>query len=115
MNIIPFPNKKNKSHKLSASSDESNSFNKDNKLILTYNSIDEPEKVFRTATGHRKSVFNQRLFNNECPGGQQCKNYKKISDLELQVQKLTRTIEELTKINEYFKFALARKDKMNVK
>ena len=63
MNIIPFPNKKNKSHKLSASSDESNSFNKDNKLILTHNSIDEPEKDFRTATGHRKSVFNQRFFN----------------------------------------------------
>ena len=57
-------------------------------------------------------MFNQRFFNNECLGGQQCKNYKKISDLELQVQKLTRTIEELTKINEYFKFALARKDKM---
>ena len=79
---------------------------------MTHNSIDEPEKVFRTATGHRKSVFNQRFFNNECLGGQQCKNYKKISDLELQVQKLKRTIEELTKINEYFKFALARKDKM---
>ena len=115
MNTIPFANKikrKKKPHKLSASSDESMSFNQDNNLILTQNSNDEPEKVFRTATGHRKSVFNQRFFYNECPGGKQCKNYKTISDLELQVQKLTRTIEELTKINEYFKFALARKDKM---
>lgn len=115
MNTIPLANKnkrKNKAHKLSASSDESMSFHQDNQLILTQNSNDEPEKVFKTATGQRKSVFNQRFFYNECPGGKQCKNYKTISELELQVQKLTRTIEELTKINEYFKFALARKDKM---
>ena len=99
-------------YQISLPSDESDSYLQNQKFLLTQNSNDDQEKVFKTVSNQRKSVFNKKFFFNECPGGKSCKNYKTISELELQIQKLLRTIEELKKMNEYFKFALSQKDKM---
>lgn len=67
--------------------------------------------LFHTVTslnGGKKS----KQYINICPGGKMCKNYKYIIDLQYKIQKLMRTVNELTKVNEYFKFSLLQKDRM---
>lgn len=49
---------------------------------------------------------------NECPGGNQCKNYQIIKGLEYQIKKLKITISDLTKLNDYFVFTNNQKDGM---
>lgn len=101
-----------KKYQISLHFDESDSYLQNQKFLLTQNSNEDQEKASKTISNQRKSVFTKKFFFNECPGGKSCKNYKTISGLELQIQKLLRTIDELKKMNECFKFALSQKDKM---
>ena len=54
----------------------------------------------------------EHIWNNKCPGGRKCKNYETIIQLEFQVKRLTKTIEQLNKINNYFSFNVSQKEFM---
>ena len=75
------------------------------------NNTNNCKGIFHTVTslgGGKKS----KQYINICPGGKMCKNYKYVIDLQYKIQKLMRTVNELTKVNEYFKFSLLQKDRM---
>ena len=84
-----------------------------NKLSLddNNNNYNNCKGLFHTVTslgGGKKS----KQYINGCPGGKLCKNYKYVAELQYKIQKLMRTVNELTKVNEYFKFSLLQKDRM---
>ena len=54
----------------------------------------------------------EHIWTNKCPGGRKCKNYETIIQLEFQVKRLTKTIEQLNKINNYFSFNVSQKEFM---
>ena len=54
----------------------------------------------------------EHIWSNKCPGGRKCKNYETIIQLEFQVKRLTKTIEQLNKINNYFSFNVSQKEFM---
>ena len=54
----------------------------------------------------------EHIWVNKCPGGRKCKNYETIIQLEFQVKRLTKTIEQLNKINNYFSFNVSQKEFM---
>ena len=51
-------------------------------------------------------------FENRCPGGKLCQNYQLLIDMEFQIKKLIQTIQQLTRINNYFSFNIGQKEKM---
>ena len=54
----------------------------------------------------------EHIWTNKCPGGRKCKNYETIIQLEFQIKRLTKTIEQLNKINNYFSFNVSQKEFM---
>ena len=51
-------------------------------------------------------------FENRCPGGKLCQNYQLLIEMEFQIKKLLQTIQQLTRINNYFSFNMSQKEKM---
>ena len=106
--------------------DENNSSQNDqtnysHQYALTQPSNDGPKynHIFHTVSEFDSKTHNNHKYKkkrnlsiNDCPGGNSCKNYKQITELQSQVQKLSKTVEELTKVNEYFKFMLLQKERM---
>ena len=106
--------------------DENNSSQNDqtnysHQYALTQPSNDGPKynHIFNTVSEFDSKTHNNHKYKkkrnlsiNDCPGGNSCKNYKQITELQSQVQKLSKTVEELTKVNEYFKFMLLQKERM---
>ena len=55
---------------------------------------------------------NDYYFNNECPGGKECKNYITILKLECKIKNLKKIIEDLKNTNQYLCFTMDQKEKI---
>ena len=60
----------------------------------------------------KSSYLSPSNYENRCPGGKLCQNYQLLIDMEFQIKKLLQTIQQLTRINNYFSFNISQKEKM---
>ena len=71
------------------------------------------KRVYKTSSNSNYSIFtHEHNWENKCPGGKDCKNYNVIIQLQYQIKRLTQTIEQLNKINDYFSFNMVQKEFM---
>ena len=71
------------------------------------------KRVYNTSSNSNYSIFtHEHNWENKCPGGKDCKNYNVIMQLQYQIKRLTQTIEQLNKINDYFSFNMVQKEFM---